>query len=79
MNIHRGCSCHHSTGHPQVADRDDLQVWRIPMNILNKQSQSRGGLPAWWLGEGLTTYCKKSACYEMLHKALDLDGLFETM
>jgi hypothetical protein len=32
--------CHHGMGRPQVADGGDaLQVWRVPANILNKQSR----------------------------------------
>jgi hypothetical protein len=44
--------------HPQVADEgDNLQVWRVAVNILNKQllTADKGGLPAWGLGVGLTT------------------------
>jgi len=33
--------CHHGTTYPQVADGgDSLQIWRVAMNILNKQSQT---------------------------------------
>jgi hypothetical protein len=33
--------CHHGMVHPQVADGGDaLQVWRVPANILNKQSRT---------------------------------------
>jgi hypothetical protein len=38
---------------------------------------TRGGLPAWGLGDGLTTpYLKNPACYDMLHRALELVGFF---
>jgi hypothetical protein len=43
---------------PQVVDRvDGLQIWRVAVNILNKQrgQPTRGGLPAWGLGGWLTT------------------------
>jgi hypothetical protein len=31
--------CHHGMAHPQVADRgDSLQILRVAVNILNKQS-----------------------------------------
>jgi hypothetical protein len=31
--------CHHGMAHPRVADRGDgLQIWRVAVNILNKQS-----------------------------------------
>jgi hypothetical protein len=33
-----GGSCHHGMAHPQVADGDSLQFWRVAVNILNKQS-----------------------------------------
>jgi hypothetical protein len=33
--------CHHGMARPQVADRgDDLQIWRVDANILNKQSRT---------------------------------------
>jgi hypothetical protein len=62
---------------PQVVDGGDgLQIWRIAVNILNKQSQTAN---RWWssslgLGKGLTTpHHKKPACYEMSQWASDLD------
>jgi hypothetical protein len=47
---------------------DGLQIWRVAVNLLNKQSANKGGGPAAWeLGEGLTTPdCKKklvTKCY----------------
>jgi hypothetical protein len=42
--------------HLQVADgRDSLQIQRVALNILNKQSwtANMGGPPAWGLGKGL--------------------------
>jgi hypothetical protein len=42
------------------------------VNILNQPT--RGGPPAWGLCEGLTNpHHKKSACYEMLHRAMELN------
>jgi hypothetical protein len=36
------------------------------------------GLASWRLEERLITlYRKKPSCYEMLHRASDLDGFFE--
>jgi hypothetical protein len=33
--------CHHSTALPRVADRgDDLQLWSLAGNILNKQPRT---------------------------------------
>jgi len=32
---------HHGMARPQVADgRDGLQIWRVAINILNKQSRT---------------------------------------
>jgi hypothetical protein len=51
----------------------------VAANTLNKQSQpTRGGPPAWGLGEGLTTpHHKNPSCYEMLHRSLDFAGYCE--
>jgi hypothetical protein len=39
-------------------------IWRVAVNILNKES-TRGGLPAWGLGEVLKTPHRKNRhCYE---------------
>jgi hypothetical protein len=63
---------------PQVADGGDgIQIWRVAMNILNKQSRTadKECLPAWGLGVGLTTPRRKMyACFEMSKRASDLDG-----
>jgi hypothetical protein len=33
--------CHHGMARPQVADgREGLQIWRVAVNILNKQSRT---------------------------------------
>jgi len=43
-------------------------IWRVAANILNKQSRTaeKRGLPAWGLGEVLTTpHCKNTYCYEI--------------
>jgi hypothetical protein len=43
--------CHHRMKRPQVADGGDtLQLWRVAVNILNKQT--RGGPLGWGLGMG---------------------------
>jgi hypothetical protein len=40
INVRR-VPCHHGMVRPQVADGGDgLQVWRVPVNILNKQSRT---------------------------------------
>jgi hypothetical protein len=37
-------SCHHGMALPQVADEgDDLQIWRVAANILNKQQWRTAG------------------------------------
>jgi hypothetical protein len=41
--------CHHGMGRPRVADGGDgLQIWRVAVNVLNKQLRQplRGGLQA---------------------------------
>ena len=43
---------------PQAVDgQDGLQIWRDDANIMKTMSQTadKGGLPAWELGEVLTT------------------------
>jgi hypothetical protein len=53
--------------------RNGFYIWRVAANILIKQP-TRGGPPAWRLGEVLTTpHLQKSPCYETYHKASDLD------
>ena len=51
-------------------------VWRVAANIVNKScgQPTRGGPPAWGLGELLTTPHRKNwPCYEMGTCASDLD------
>jgi hypothetical protein len=61
----------------RVADGGDgLQIWRVSINILNRQlrTAARCGPPAWGLGEGLITpHRKRTVCYEMLHRASDAE------
>jgi len=40
-------------------------IWRVAVNILNKQSQTadRGGPPAWGMGEVLTTPHRENASF----------------
>jgi len=41
--------CHHGMAHPQVAGGGDgLQIWRVAVNTLNKQSQT--GNRGWAFG-----------------------------
>jgi hypothetical protein len=61
-----------------VAGENNPQIWRVAVNILNKQSQTdkKGSPPTWGLGGGLTTpHCRKLASYKMLFGSLNLDFL----
>jgi hypothetical protein len=66
----------HWHGTSQVMDGwDGIQIWRVAVSILNKQSwtDDKGAPPAWRVGEGLTTpHHKNPACYEMLQRAAEL-------
>jgi hypothetical protein len=62
---------------PQVADGGDgLQIWRTAANVSYKQSRTadKGWSPGLGVGRGAKTR-KKSFCYEMLHRASDLDDM----
>jgi hypothetical protein len=60
--------------HPKVADGgEDLQIWRVAVNMLNKQSQTTNKGWSSGLEVGLTTHCKNLACYEIHESSLDLD------
>jgi hypothetical protein len=65
---------------PQVADGgDDLQIWRIAANILNKQSRraDRGWSSSFGFGRGVTTpTITPLICYYIMPKASDQDGFF---
>jgi hypothetical protein len=67
--------------HPQVADGgDSLQIWRVAANVqINSCGQlTRGSPPVWGLCKGLTTANhKKSAFYEMLHRASEVADFCE--
>jgi hypothetical protein len=67
---------------PQVADGgEDLQLWRVAANILNKQSRTAdNGWPSSLEdGRGITTpHRKKETSYEMLQRASELGGYFGT-
>jgi hypothetical protein len=57
-----GSPCHHNMARPQVVDgRDGLQLWRLAVNILNKQSwaYNKGWSSSLGLGVGLTTPHRK--------------------
>jgi hypothetical protein len=72
--------CHHGMAHPRVADGgDSLQIWRVAVNILNKQLQTadKGWSSSLGLGVCLTTsHHKKYASYERSQEALDLNRFF---
>jgi len=65
---------------PFVLDgRDSLQIWRVPANILNKQSWTadREWTSSFGVRWRLTTpHIKEPACYEVLHRSSDLDRSF---
>jgi hypothetical protein len=67
--------------HLRVADGEvSLQIWRVAVRTLNKQSQITD--KGWFsslrrLDEGLTTpHLKKMAFYEILRRASELEGFF---
>jgi hypothetical protein len=55
--------CHHGMALPRVAAvGDGLQLWKVDGNMLNKQLRgpTRGGPPAWGLGDGVTTRLRRT-------------------
>jgi len=72
-------SCYYGMTLLRVTDGEDgLQIRWLPANILNKQSWQprRGGPPAWWLGEGLTTpRRKKKSLLRNVTQGLGIGGL----
>jgi hypothetical protein len=49
----RWVPCHHGMARPQVADEgDDLQIWTVAANILNRQSQTADKEWSFSLGVG---------------------------
>jgi hypothetical protein len=66
--------CHQGMAHSEIAGGVAVQIWRVTVNVLNKQSWSadRGGPSAWGVGTGLKTlYSKSLPCQEMLHETLE--------
>jgi hypothetical protein len=60
-----------------VADGGEgLQEWRVAANIMNKQSRTVDKGESTSLGIGRGAINSSPACYEMLHRASDLDGFF---
>jgi hypothetical protein len=41
---------------------DGLQIWRVAVNILNKQSQTANNVWSSILGVGQGAHCRKAAC-----------------
>jgi hypothetical protein len=67
--------------HSWVADEGySLQIWRVAVNILNKQLQTsdKGWSSSFGVRRGANNApLKEPACYEMLHRASDdFDGFF---
>ena len=52
-----------------------LPIWRVAANILSSRGElTRGGPPAWGLGEVLANpHTKNVLCYEPFKKASELD------
>jgi hypothetical protein len=46
----------------------------VAANILNKQSPTSGGSQVWGLGQGANNSSPKTACYETLYGASELEG-----
>jgi hypothetical protein len=69
--------CHHSMVRPRVADRGDgLQIWRVAVNMLNKQSRTADS--GWSSSLGAWRGLKLNICYKSLRTALEQDGLLGT-
>jgi len=69
--------CHHGMSRPQVADGGTASNMEGSCEYIEKSSRgqpTKGGPPAWELGDVLTTYRKNVSCYEMfIQKVSDLD------
>jgi hypothetical protein len=65
---------------PQVVDgRDDLHIWRVTANILDKHLLTADTVWSSNFGVGLganNSLPQKPTCYEMLHRASDLNVFF---
>jgi hypothetical protein len=60
-------------------ERDDVQIWKTAVNILNKLSWTAEKEWSSSLGFGRevkSPHLKKSACYEILHRVWGLDEFF---
>jgi hypothetical protein len=63
--------CHHGMAHPQImVGGDSLQIWKVAVNVLNKQLQTayKGAPPAWGWGEGLTDLHHKTPIFYLIFK-----------
>jgi hypothetical protein len=59
---------------PRFADGGTASEYGGWLRIYSRGQPTRGGPPAWGLGEVLTTlHRKKLPCYETLYRASDLD------
>jgi hypothetical protein len=72
--------CHHGMARPRIADRGDgLQIWRVAVNILNKQPRTAdsGWSSSLGVGGGIKPYLiRLSICYESPRTASEQYGLF---
>jgi hypothetical protein len=50
----------------------------LKIMVTSSGQPTRCGTPAMGLDDVLTLIVKRTACYEMLHRASDLDGLYRT-
>jgi hypothetical protein len=78
LNIHvRWVPCRNGMMCPQVVNGGEcLQIWKVSVNILNKQSRTadKGWTSSLSLDMGLTTpHLEKIICYKMFQSASDLD------
>jgi hypothetical protein len=66
---------------PRVAGGGDgLRLWSVAANILNKiaRKAEKEWSSSLEVGRGDNSSLKKTACYEMSHRAKELDGVFGT-
>ena len=67
--------------HSGCGERNDLLIWTLYVNVLNKCSRmlTRCRPPACWLVEVITPHPKDFQCYETLHEASDFQCVEENI
>jgi hypothetical protein len=70
--------CHYGTVLLQVVDAEGLQLWRAAANILNKQLRMAvvGWSTSFETGWRARNCSYEITCYQTLHRASNLDGMF---